>query len=73
VLLLLEADKSGSELVWNYAICRFSDHNLYASHRDKEIWRSVRSDVDKMEHDEKHLYRLIRDRIVKDPVAGPKQ
>ena len=72
VVLVLEAIKTGAELIWAYALCRFSDNNLYVSHHGKDVWSAVRSLEDTWEHDAQHVYRLYIDRTVKDTFAEPK-
>jgi hypothetical protein len=65
VWLLLEAHKDGGNTrTWEYALCRFSNRDLYVQHKDKEVWLSVRSKTDTVAHDALHLYRLYGDKVV---------
>lgn len=74
VLLVIEAVKEGDAApIWTYAIGRFSDHSLYVSHREKEIWTSVRGGENSLYFDAKHLYRLFIDRTVNDKFAVPER
>ena len=49
---------------WHYAICRFSDNNLFVKLEDDEVWSMVRSDTNTWDHDPNHLYRLFVDRRI---------
>jgi hypothetical protein len=64
VWLLIEARKEGDKTRWEYACARFSNRNLYVQHKGKEVWSSVRSGMDTVNHDARHLYRLYADKVV---------
>jgi hypothetical protein len=64
VWLLIEARKQGGKLRWEYACARFSNRNLYVQHKEKEVWSSVRSATDTVNHDAVRLYRLYADKVV---------
>ena len=64
VIILLEARQGQAGREWRYAVCRFSDLDLYVKHKDVEIWTSVRGGENIQEHDPQHLYRLIFDRRI---------
>jgi hypothetical protein len=64
VWLLIEARKVPAGTRWEYACGRFSNRDLYVRHKDKEVWSSVRSATDTVNHDERHLYRLYADKVV---------
>jgi hypothetical protein len=64
VWLLLEAREEGGTAHWDYALCRFSNRDLYVQRKDKEVWSSVRSKTDLVAHDALHLYRLYGDKVV---------
>jgi hypothetical protein len=64
VLLLLEAREEGGKLRWEYACGRFSDRSLYVQRNDKEVWSSVRNEINVHTHDPLHLYRAYADKVV---------
>ena len=64
VIIVLEARQTQASPEWRYAVCRFSDLDLYVKHKDVEIWTSIRGGENVLEHDPQHLYRLIFDRTV---------
>jgi len=71
VVIVLEAQRTDDGPVWNYAVCRFSDHKLHVEHKQIEIWTSKRGDNDEWGHDAKHLYRIYGDRTIKELVVDP--
>jgi hypothetical protein len=64
VLLLIEARKEGGKTRWEYACGRFSDRSLYVQRKDKEVWSSVRNEINVHTHDPLHLYRSYADKVV---------
>jgi hypothetical protein len=64
ILLLIEARKEGDKLRWEYALGRFSDRNLYAQRKDKEVWSSVRGENNTFLHGPQHIYRVYADKVV---------
>lgn len=64
VIVLLDAREGQAGLDWRYAVCRFSDLDLYVKHKDVEIWTSVPGGENVQQHDPRHLYRLIFDRRI---------
>ena len=64
VIILLEAREGETGPAWRYAVCRFSDLDLYVKHKDVEIWTSIRGGENVQAHDPQHLYRLIFDRSI---------
>ena len=59
VILMIEAVKHEDAYRWEYAVCRYSDQNLYVQHKKKEIWSSVRGGANQFMNDPKHLYQLM--------------
>jgi hypothetical protein len=74
VLLLMEANRDDG---WRCAVLRFSDSSLYATHRGKEIWSSVRGDPENTQfHNPDHTYRVLHKRFLDDsfnPIASADQ
>jgi hypothetical protein len=64
VLLLIEAKEEGGKLRWEYACGRFSDWELHAQRKGKEVFASVPSETNPFSHDLLHLYRTYPDKIV---------
>jgi hypothetical protein len=67
IILLLEArvaDRSRSEPQWVFGAARFSDMNLWLSHRNHEVWSSIRSEENTFNHDAKHRFRFYQDRAI---------
>jgi hypothetical protein len=64
IILLLEAHKSQSGHRWVFGAARFSDMNLWLSHKGKEVWTSIRSDENTFYHDAKHRFRFYQDRFI---------
>jgi hypothetical protein len=64
VIILLEASEGEAGLAWRYAVCRFSDLDLFVKYKDVEIWTSIRGGENVQQHDPQHLYRLIFDRNI---------
>jgi hypothetical protein len=64
VLVVLEARRTDDGPQWQYAVARFSDLDLYAQFRKKEVWTSIRSSGNSLWNDPEHRYRLYRDRII---------
>jgi hypothetical protein len=64
IILVLEARRSPSGRQWAFAAARFSDMSLWLSHKNKEVWTSIRSDVNTFYHDAKHRFRFYQDRAI---------
>ena len=64
MLLLIEAREREGKPVWEYACGRFSDRNLYARHKDAEVWSMIRSDTNTFNNDPQHLYSAYADKVV---------
>jgi hypothetical protein len=64
VIILLEASGRETDPAWRYAVCRFSDLDLFVKYKDVEIWTSIRGGENQQDHDPQHLYRLIVDRRI---------
>jgi len=61
VVLLIEARKHDKGYRWEYAVCRYSDMNLFVQHKKKEVWKSVRGGANAFKNDANHWYRLMFD------------
>lgn len=59
VILMIEAVKHEDDYRWEYAVCRYSDQNLYVQHKKKDIWTSVRGGANAFMNDPQHLYQLM--------------
>jgi hypothetical protein len=64
IVLVLEARASQSIRQWVFAAARFSDLNLWLSHKNHEVWSSIRSDENTFYHDAKHRFRFYQDRAI---------
>jgi hypothetical protein len=45
ILLVFEARRDGKKSYWNYALARFSDFQLIVKHKEAEVWRLGRSQL----------------------------
>ena len=66
IIFLIEARKTESEPQWVYGVARFSDMNLWLTHKAKEVWSSIRSETNTFNHDAKHRFRFYQDRVIPD-------
>jgi hypothetical protein len=64
ILLLLEARKTEGGAAWVFGAARFSDMNLWLSHKDKVVWSSIRGPENTFNHDAKHRFRFYIDRSI---------
>ncbi|MBI3862095.1 MAG: hypothetical protein HY290_09390 [Planctomycetia bacterium] len=64
VIIVIEARQTDAGLQWQYAVCRFSDHNLYVKLKGTEVWTSIRGGDNVWEHNPNHTYRLFTDRRI---------
>jgi hypothetical protein len=64
VIVLVEARQTDAGPIWEYAVCRFSDHDLFVKLKGSEIWTSIRAGENVWEHDPNHTYRLFTDRSI---------
>lgn len=64
VMLLLEARRGDSGSEWTYAVCRFSNSDLFVSDGDRQVWSSVVEGDNTRLNDPQHLYRLMSDRRI---------
>ena len=64
ILVILEAVQSEGGLRWEYALGRFSDHDLFATLDGKPVWSSVRGELNTRLHGPQHLYEIYPDKIV---------
>jgi hypothetical protein len=64
IILVLEARKLKSDPQWVFGAARFSDMNLWLSHKNREVWSSIRSDENTFYHDAKHRFRFYQDRFI---------
>ena len=67
VIIVIEAQQTDAGPQWQYAVCRFSDHNLHVKLKGAEIWTSIRGGENVWEHDPNHTYRLFSDRQIAFP------
>jgi hypothetical protein len=65
-LLMLEARKPAAdrEAVWQFAIARFTDLNLWVRHKGKIVFTAPAIEHGLDRQDPKHRYRLIHDRSI---------
>jgi hypothetical protein len=65
-LLAIEARKSSATgaPVWQYAITRFTDCELWVRHKGKEVWHGGQVIYNAPEQDPKHRYRVFHDRDI---------
>jgi hypothetical protein len=63
-ILVIEARRpaSGGEPVWQYAVTRFTDFNIWIYHKGTEIYQGALIPYDAPEQDPKQRYRAFRDR-----------
>jgi hypothetical protein len=74
IILMLEARKGQSGPEWFFGAARFSDMNLWLSHKNRQVWTSIRSDENTFYHDAKHRFRFYQDRFIPELGAdGPAQ
>ncbi len=64
ILLLLEARKTAEGVRWVYGAARFSDMNLWLTHKGKDVWSSIRSPTNTFNADAKHRFRFYQDHVV---------
>jgi hypothetical protein len=64
IILVLEARMGKSGPDWLFGAARFSDMNLWLSHKNREVWTSIRSDENTFYHDAKHRFRFYQDRAI---------
>ena len=65
VLLLIEAVKGPDGLNWRYACGRFSDHELHASRKGKEVFTYLRKEGTTAPEQPGDIYRVIYSKTVK--------
>lgn len=65
-LLVIEARKARAEdgPVWNYAVARFTDLNLWIRHKGKEIYSAPLVPYGLNQQDPKNRYRVFSDRYI---------
>lgn len=64
IILLIEArDRPGGPR-WEYGAARFSDMDLWLTHKGKEVWTSIRGGENTFDHDAKHRFRFYQDRFI---------
>jgi hypothetical protein len=61
VLLVIEAREEGGKLRWEYACGRFSDWDLYVTHKGKDVFTSTRKDTTQLRT---QLYRAYSELVV---------
>jgi hypothetical protein len=64
IILMLEARQTPSGPEWVFGAARFSDMNLWLTHKGQVVWSSIRSEENTFNHDAKHRFRFYRDRII---------
>jgi hypothetical protein len=64
VIVLIEARQTDAGSQWQFAVCRFSDHDLFVKLNGSEIWTSIRGGENVWEHDPNHTYRIFTDRSI---------
>lgn len=70
ILLVIEAAKTAGGAIYQYATCRFSNHDLYVKYQDQPVWSSIRGVEPILQFDPKQSYRLFRDRRI-DEIGSP--
>ena len=64
VLLVIEARETEGKLRWEYACGRFSDWELHVHRKGKEVYESVPSQTNLIDHDLLHLYRIYPEKVM---------
>jgi hypothetical protein len=64
IILLLEARKRESGHKWVFGAARFSDMNLWLTHKGQDVWSAIRSDENTFYNDAKHRFRFYQDRFI---------
>ena len=64
VLLVIEAREVEGKLRWEYACGRFSDWELHVQRKGKEVYESVPSQSNLIDHDLLHLYRIYPEKVM---------
>ncbi len=64
IILVIEARKRADGPRWEFAAARFSDMNLWLTHKGKEVWSSIRGGENTFDHDAKHRFRFYQDRFI---------
>ena len=64
VLLLIEARKQAGKLRWEFTCGRFSDLELHVQRKDEEVFSSVPSETNPVQHNPKHTYRVYPDKVI---------
>jgi hypothetical protein len=64
ILFLLEARKGPSGPQWVFGAARFSDMNLWLTHKGREVWSAIRDSENTFYHDAKHRFRFYQDRSI---------
>ena len=68
ILLLIEARQRPDGPRWEFAAARFSDMDLWLTHKDHEVWTSIRGGQNTFDHDAKHRFRFYQDRFIPEVV-----
>ncbi len=64
ILLVLEARKAPAGPRWVFGAARFSDMDLWLTHKGKEVWSAIRDEQNTFYNDAKHRFRFYQDRII---------
>ncbi len=64
VLLLIEARENRGKLQWEFVCGRFSDWDLHVKRKDKEVFSSIRSETNPVQHNPNHTYRVYPEKVI---------
>ncbi len=70
VILVVEARKpaGGGEPAWHYAAARFTDLDLWVSHKEKVVFTATYISLGGIDQDGKYRYHVFKDRVI--PAMG---
>jgi hypothetical protein len=64
IILVLEDRQTPEGPRWVFGAARFSDMNLWLTHKRQEVWTSIRSAENTFNHDAEDRFRFYQDRMI---------
>jgi hypothetical protein len=64
IILVLEDRRTPEGPRWAFGAARFSDMNLWLTHKGREVWSSIRGAENTFNHDAGHRFRFYQDRMI---------
>jgi hypothetical protein len=64
IVLVLEDRETPEGPRWVFGAARFSDMNLWLTHKGQEVWTSIRGPENTFNHDAEHRFRFYQDRMI---------